>query len=135
MSAPPVGIWHVPAIVGWAQGLQRSTAKRRRAFEPGRSERKSKQRSLILSAEPSGVLAAEQGPTASTLYEPEQFASLALSTLESVFSLTPWRMVEAELYPHAKPRTVKIWPRCNKPGGHGPDSGVPRHQCGPTPSG
>ena len=54
-------------------------------------------------------LAAEQGPTTRILYGPVQLsASLALSTLASVFAFTPWWMVEAELYFHAQPPEVEL---------------------------
>ena len=53
-----------PLSWGLAQGLQRSMATRRRAFELGRSEGRSKERRLLPRGEPSGVSAAEQGMTA-----------------------------------------------------------------------
>ena len=56
-----------------------------------------------------GFSAALQGPTARILYGPVQLsASLALSTLVSVFAFTPWRMVEAELHTHAQPPEAKL---------------------------
>ena len=49
------------------------------------------------------------GPTARILYGPVQFsASLALTTLASVFAVTPWRMVEAELYTHSQSPAAKL---------------------------
>ena len=91
-----------PLSSGMEQGLQRSMATRRRTSEPGRSKGSSQLRRLPPSGEPSGVSAAEQGPTARTLYRPVQLsASFALSTLASVFAFTPWRMVGAELHTYA----------------------------------
>ena len=79
-----------PLSSGLAQGLQRSMATRRRASEPGRSEGSSKKRRLLPSGEPSGVSAAEQGPTARILYGPVQLsASLALSTLAYLVRARP----------------------------------------------
>ena len=65
---------------------------------------------MLSNGEPSGVSAAEQGPNARIVDGPVQLsASLALSTLASVFAFTPWRMVEAELYTHAQPPVAKCW--------------------------
>ena len=57
----------------------------------------------------SGVSAAKHGPTARIFYGPVQLsASLALSTLASVFAFTPWQVVEAELYTHTQPLVAKL---------------------------
>ena len=64
---------------------------------------------LLPNGEPSGVSAAEHGPTCRIFYRPVQLsASLALSTLALVFAFTPWRMVEAELYTYAQPPVAKL---------------------------
>ena len=47
--------------------------------------------------------------SARIFYGPAQLsASLALSTLASVFAFAPWRMVEAELYTHVQAPVAKL---------------------------
>ena len=61
------------ASYGLAQSLQRATVTRGLAAGPERFERRSRYSSLSPSGRPSGVSAAEEGPTAIILKAPVQF--------------------------------------------------------------
>ena len=81
-----------------AQGLQRATVTRDLAAGPERFEGRSTYSSLSSSGRPSGVSAAEEGPTAIILKGPVQFSeSFSLSTLLSAPFSNPWRIVAAVL--------------------------------------
>ena len=58
------------ALYGLAQGLQRATVTRSLAAGPERLEGRSRCSSLFPNGHPSGVSAAEEGPTASILKGP-----------------------------------------------------------------
>ena len=62
------------ASYGLAQGLQRARVTRGLAAGPGRFEGRSTYNSLSPSGRPSGVSAAEEGPTAIILEGPVQFS-------------------------------------------------------------
>ena len=66
------------APYGLAQGLQRATVTRGLAAGPERFEGRSKYSSLSPSGRPSGVSAAEKGPTAIILKGPVQFSEFSL---------------------------------------------------------
>ena len=69
------------ALYGLAQGLQRATVMRGLAAGPERFEGGSRYSSLSPSGYPSGVSAAEEGPTAVILKGPVQFGdSFSLRT-------------------------------------------------------
>ena len=69
------------ALYGLAQGLQRATVTRGLVAGPERFEGRSKYSSLSPSGRPSGVSAAEEGPTAIILKSRDQFSySFSLST-------------------------------------------------------
>ena len=81
-----------------AQGLQRATVTRGLAAEPERFEGSSRYSSLSPSGRPSGVSAAEEGPTEIILKGPVQFSeSFSLRTLLSAPFRKPWRIVAAVL--------------------------------------
>ena len=86
----------------FAQGLQRATVRRGLAAGlaagPERFEGRSRYSSLSPSGRPSGVSAAEEGPTAIILKGPVQFSeSFSLSTLLSAPFRNPWWIVPAVL--------------------------------------
>ena len=81
---------------GLAQGSQRATVTRGLAAGPERFEGRSKYSSLSPNGRPSGVSAAEEGPTAIILKGPVQFSeSFPLRTLLSAPFRNPWRIVAA----------------------------------------
>ena len=81
-----------------AQGLQRAAVTRGLAAGAERFEERSRYSSLSSSRRPSGVSAAEEGPTAITLKGPVQFSeSFSLRTLLSAPFRKPWRVVAAVL--------------------------------------
>ena len=78
------------ASYGLAQGLQRATMTRGLAAGPKRLEGRSRFSSLSPNGRPSGVSAAEEGPTASILKGLVQFSeSFSLRTLLSALSRYP----------------------------------------------
>ena len=82
------------ASYGLAQGLQRATVTRGLAAGSERLEGRSRHSSLSPNGRPSGVSAAEEGPTASILKGPVQFSeSFSLRTLLSAPFCIPWRIV------------------------------------------
>ena len=86
------------ASYGSAQGLQRATVTRGLAAGPERLEGRSRYSRVSLDGRPSGVSAAEEGPTASILKGPVQFSeSFSLRTLLSALFRNPWRIVAAVL--------------------------------------
>ena len=86
------------ASYGLVQGLQRATVTRGFAAGPERFEGRSRYSSLSPSGRPSGVSAAEEGPTAIILKGPVQFSeSISLRTLLSSPFRKPWRIVVAVL--------------------------------------
>ena len=86
------------ASYGLAQGLQRVTVTRGLAAEPERFEGSSRYSSLSPSGRPSGVSAAEEGPTVVILKGPVQFSeSFSLRTLLSAPFRKPWQIVAAVL--------------------------------------
>ena len=86
------------ASYGLAQGLQRATVTRGLAAGPERFEGRSRYSSLSPNGRPSGVSAAEEGPTASVLKGPVQFSeSFSLRTLLSALFRNLWRIVAAVL--------------------------------------
>ena len=86
------------ASYGLAQGLQRATVTRGLAAEPERFEGRSRYSSLFLNGRPSGVSAAEEGPTAIILKGPVQFReNFSLRTSLSAPFRNPWRIVEPVL--------------------------------------
>ena len=83
---------------GLAQGLQRATVTRGLAAGPERLEGRSRYSTLSPSARPSGVSAAEEGPTAIILKGPVQFSeNFLLRILLSAPFRKPWRIVAAVL--------------------------------------
>ena len=77
-----------------AQGLQRATVTRGLAAGPERFEERSRYSSLSSSGRPSGVSAAEEGPTAVILKSPVQFSeSFSLRTLLSAPFRKRWQVV------------------------------------------
>ena len=81
-----------------AQGLQRATVTRGLAAGPERLEGRSRYSSLPPNGRPSGVLAAEKGPTVSILKGPVQFSeSFSVRTLLAALFRNPWRIVAAVL--------------------------------------
>ena len=86
------------ASYGLAQDLQRVTVTRGLAAGPERLEGRSRYSSLSPDGRPSGVSAAEEGPTASILKDPVQFSkSFSLGSLLSALFRDPWRIVAAVL--------------------------------------
>ena len=86
------------ASYGLAQGLQHATVTRGLAAGPERFEGRSRYSSLSPSRRPSGVSAAEEGPTATISKGPVQFSeSFSLRTLLSALSRNPWRIKAAVL--------------------------------------
>ena len=86
------------ASYGLAQGLQRATVTRGLAAGPERLEEGSRYSSLYPNGRPSGVSAAEEGPTVSILKGPVQFSeSFSLRTLLSALFRNPWWIVAAVL--------------------------------------
>ena len=86
------------ASYGLAQGLQRATMTRGLTAGPERFEGKSRYSSLSPSGRPSGVSAAEEGPTASILKGPVQFSeSFSLRILLPALFRNPWWIVAAVL--------------------------------------
>ena len=86
------------ASYGLAQGLQRATVTRALATGPERFEGRSRYSILSPSGRPSGVSAAEEGPTAIILKVPVQFSeSFSLRTLLSAPFRKPWRIVAVVL--------------------------------------
>ena len=86
------------ASYGLAQGLQRATVTRALATGPERFEGRSRYSILSPSGRPSGVSAAEEGPTAIILKGPVQFSeSFSLRTLLSAPFRKPWRIVAVVL--------------------------------------
>ena len=86
------------ASYGLGQSLQRTTVTRGLAAGPERFEGRSWYSSLSPNGRPSGVSAAEEGPTASILKGPVQFSeSSSLRTLLSALLRNPWRIVAAVL--------------------------------------
>ena len=86
------------ASYGLAQGLQRATVTRSLAAGPERFEGRSRYSSLSPSGRPSGVSAAEEGPTAIILKGTVQFSeSFSLRTSLSAPFHRPWRIVAAVL--------------------------------------
>ena len=78
------------ASYGLVQGLQRATVTRGLAAGPERFEGRSKYSKLSPSGRPSGVSAAEEGPTASILKGSVQFSeSFSLRTLLSALFSYP----------------------------------------------
>ena len=75
---------------GLAQGLQRATVTRGLEAGPKTLEGRSRYSSLSPNGRPSGVSAAEEGPTASILKGPVQFSeSFSLRTLLSALTHPP----------------------------------------------
>ena len=90
------------ASYGLAQGLQCATVTRGLAAGPERFEGRSRYSNLSLSGRPSGVLAAEEGPTAIILKGPVQFSeSFSLKTLLSAPFRKPWWI------PYDRSKTVR----------------------------
>ena len=86
------------ASYGLAQGLQRATVTRGLAAGPERFEGRSRYSSLSPGGRPSGVSAAEEGPTTIILKGPVQFSeSFSLRTLLSAPFRKPCRIVAAVL--------------------------------------
>ena len=86
------------ASYGLAQGLQRATVTRGLAGGPERFEGRSRYSSLSPSGRPSGVSAAEEGPTAVILKDLVQLSeSFSLMTLWSASFRKPWRIVASVL--------------------------------------
>ena len=86
------------ASYGLAQGLQRATVTRGLAAGSKIFEERSRYNSLSPNRRPSGVSAAEEGPTASILKGPVQFSeSFSLRTLLLAPFRNPWRIVAAVL--------------------------------------
>ena len=86
------------ASYGLAQRLQRATVTRGLAAGPERFVGRSRYRSLSPSGRPSGVSAAEEGPTAIFLKGPVQFSeSYSLRTLLSAPFRKPWQIVAVVL--------------------------------------
>ena len=86
------------ASYGLAQSLQRATVTRGLVAGPERFEGRSRYSSLSPNGRPSGVSAAEEGPTASILKGPVQLSeSFSLRTLFSALFCNPWRIVVAVL--------------------------------------
>ena len=78
------------ASYGLAQGLQRATVTRGLAAGPDGFEGRSRYSNLSFNGRPSGVSAAEEGPTASILKGPVQFSeSFSLITLLSALFRNP----------------------------------------------
>ena len=81
------------ASYGLVQGLQSATVTRGLAAGPERFEERSRYSRLSSSGRPSGVSAAEEGPTAVILKGPVQFSeSFSLRTLLSAPFRKPWRV-------------------------------------------
>ena len=81
-----------------AQGLQRATVTRGLAAGPERLEGRSRYSSLSPNGRPSGVSAAEEGPTANILKGPVQFSeSFSLRTLLSALFRNPRQIGAAVL--------------------------------------
>ena len=86
------------ASYGLAQGLQRATVTRGLSAGPERLEGSSRYSSLSPNGRPSGVSAAVEGPTASTLKGPVQLSeSFSLRTMLSALFRNPWRIMAAVL--------------------------------------
>ena len=86
------------ASYGLAQGLQCATVTRGLAAGPGRFEGRSRYSSLAPNGRPSGVSAAEEGPTAIIMKIPVQYSeSFSLGTLLSALFRNPWRIVAVVL--------------------------------------
>ena len=86
------------ASYGLAQGLQRATVTRGLAAGPERFEGRLRYSSLSPGGRPSGVSAAEEGPTTIIFKGPVQFSeSFSLRTLLSAPFREPCRIVAAVL--------------------------------------
>ena len=86
------------ASYGLAQGLQRATVTWGWAAGPERLEGRARYSSLSPNGRPSGVSAAEEGPTASILKGLVQFSeNFSLRTMLSALVRNPWRIVAAIL--------------------------------------
>ena len=86
------------ASYGLAQGLRLATVTRGLAAGPERFEGRSRYNSLSPNGRPSGLSAAEEGPTAIILKGPVQFSEIfSLRTLLSAPFRKPWWIVAAVL--------------------------------------